>query len=167
VTPHVAGAGTPRRAIIVAVCAAALVAAAGALLTDLGPWYQALRVPPWKPPDWAFGPIWTVIFACTAVAGLRAWQATPALAARARLLALYAVNALLNVAWSVLFFRLHRPDWSLAEVGGLWLSVAALLAVSAPRSRSAALLLVPYLAWVSIAARLNLEIVRLNPVVGP
>jgi len=152
-----------RRAFLVAAGGALAVALAGGLLTDLGPWYQQLRVPPWKPPDWAFGPIWTVIFACAALAGLRAWDAAVAPGYRARLLALFAVNGALNILWSVLFFRLHRPDWALGEVTALWLSVAGLVAMTALRSRSAALLLVPYLAWVSIAARLNLEIARLNP----
>jgi tryptophan-rich sensory protein len=163
VTNSTADVGARRRAIGVAAAGATVVAIAGGLLTELGPWYQALHVPPWKPPDWAFGPIWTVIFTCAAIAGLRAWEAGVSIRYRARLLALFAVNGLLNIGWSVFFFRLHRPDWALGEVVALWLSVAALLVAAALRSRSAALFLVPYLVWVSIAALLNLEIVRLNP----
>jgi tryptophan-rich sensory protein len=163
VTGGAADAGARRRAVGIAAAAATGVAIAGGLLTELGPWYQALHVPPWKPPDWAFGPIWTVIFACTAMAGLHAWDAGTSIPYRARLLALFITNGLLNIAWSVLFFRLHRPDWALGEVVALWISVAALVVAAALRSRSAALFLLPYFVWVSIAATLNFEIVRLNP----
>jgi translocator protein len=68
----------------------------------------------------------------------------------------------LNVAWSVLFFRRQRPDWALLEVPLLWLSVLALIVLLWPRSRTASLLLIPYLAWVSFAAFLNYTIVQLN-----
>ncbi len=66
------------------------------------------------------------------------------------------------MGWSPLFFTLRRPDWALAEIPLLWLSILALIVGLAPISTLAALLLAPYLVWVSVAAALNLEIVRLN-----
>lgn len=150
-------------AVATAAGAAAMVAVLGGLATDLGPWYQALHRPSFQPPDWLFGPAWTVIFACAAGAGLLTWQATPPLRAWARILGLFAANGLLNILWSVLFFRLHRPDWALAEVVPLWLSILALIVAIAPFSRRAAWLLVPYLLWVAFAATLNFAVVRLNP----
>ena len=78
------------------------------------------------------------------------------------ILALFLVNAILNVGWSLLFFRLQRPDWALIEVAFLWLSIVALIVAIAPLSRLAAWLLAPYLAWVAFAAVLNFAIVRLN-----
>ena len=147
---------------LVAAGAAFLVALAGGLLTTTGPWYQALRRPAWKPPDWAFGPVWTTIFTLTAVSAVLAWNADPSWGARAALVAAYAVNAVLNIAWSGLFFRLRRPDWALIEVVFLWLSIAALILVTARVSGAAAALLLPYLTWVGIAAFLNRAIVRLN-----
>ena len=149
--------------MLVAAGATIAVATLGALVTDLGPWYQALHMPPWKPPDWAFGPIWTLVFGTAMLAGLAAWKARPTPLYRGRLLALFLVNALLNIAWSVLFFRLHRPDWAFGEVLLFWLSIAALVAMAGRASRAAAALLLPYLVWVSVAACLNLAIVRLNP----
>jgi tryptophan-rich sensory protein len=68
----------------------------------------------------------------------------------------------LNIAWSALYFRLHRPDWALAETLALWLSVLALIVVLRRCTRTGALLMVPYLLWVSFAAVLNLAVVRLN-----
>ena len=147
--------------VAVAAGAALLVALAGGLLTTTGPWYRALRNPAWKPPDWAFGPIWAVIFALTVVSAVVAWNAADE-AARAWLVAAYAVNAVLNVAWSALFFRAERPDWAFRELVLLWLSVAVLMATTLPVSAGAALLLLPYLAWVTVAGFLNRAIVRLN-----
>jgi tryptophan-rich sensory protein len=79
---------------------------------------------------------------------------------------LFALNLALNVLWSVLFFALRRPDWALAEVVALWMSIAVLIGVLARHPRSGAWLLAPYLAWVSFAAVLNLAIVRLNAPFG-
>ena len=79
---------------------------------------------------------------------------------------MFALNAILNVAWSLFFFRLHRPDWALAENVLLWLSVLALIVVLAPFSPVSSCLLAPYLVWVSIAAFLNWTIVRLNAPFG-
>lgn len=148
--------------VLVAGGAAFLVALAGGLLTTTGPWYRALRRPAWNPPDWAFGPVWTVIFTLTTVSAVLTWKADADWTARTVLIAAYAINAALNIAWSGLFFRLRRPDWALVEVVFLWLSIAALILVTARASGTAAMLLLPYLAWVAIAAFLNRAIVRLN-----
>lgn len=148
--------------IVIAAASATFVAALGGLMTDLGPWYTSLKQPPWKPPDWAFGPIWTTIFALAAAAGVIGWRRAPSRSARELLLLLFAANGFLNVFWSLLYFRLHRPDWSLVEVPVLWLSVLALIVVLARHAKSAAWLLAPYLLWVAIAALLNWQTVTLN-----
>jgi tryptophan-rich sensory protein len=139
-----------------------IVAVAGAVLTELGPWYHALRMPAWKPPDWAFGPVWTTIFLLASVSAALVWRdASPT--AFVLIVTLFVVNSLLNIAWSALFFKLQRPDWALIEVAFLWLSIAALIVAIWPVNRLASLLLVPYLVWVSIASALTYSIVRLNP----
>lgn len=151
-----------RRPAVVAALAASAVAVVGALETDIGAWYYALHKPAWQPPDWLFGPAWTVIFALTAIAGATYWPRDRDRRARWITLGAFAVNGALNILWSLLFFRLHRPDWALYEVGWLWLSVLAVLARVRRASGIAAWLLSPYLAWVAFAALLNLTIVRLN-----
>lgn len=154
--------GARWRPIVAAALAALAVAAVGGLITDIGPWYLGLEQPAWKPPDAAFGPAWTTIFAFAAAAGARAWRDAPSRGARQALLSMFGLNAVLNVAWSLLFFKLHRPDWSLAEVPLLWASIALLMAATRRYSTLAAALLLPYLLWVSFAAVLNLAVVRLN-----
>jgi tryptophan-rich sensory protein len=139
-----------------------VVAAAGGSATDIGPWYRALKKPAFQPPDWLFGPTWTLIFALTAIAAADAWTAAPAGIARRRIVFAFSLNGVLNVLWSVLFFALRRPDWALVEVVALWLSIVAMLVAVRPWSIRATVLLLPYLAWVTFAAILNLEIVRLN-----
>ena len=134
----------------------------GALATDIGPWYYALEKPSWQPPDWLFGPAWTLIFLLTAVSGVIAWRRAPGPIARRQLLMLFAINLVLNAAWSFLFFHFQRPDHALVEVVLLWMSIAVLMFALWGYARTASLLLLPYLAWVSFASYLNLTIVRLN-----
>lgn len=154
-----------RRALWYAALGALCVAALGGLATDLSEWYRALAKPAWNPPDWLFGPAWTVIYALTALAGVEAWQAADA--AQRRLVgALFIVNGALNVLWSLLFFRLRRPDWALFEVALLWLSILSLIVYCGALRRRTVLLLLPYLLWVSFAAALNAAIVDLNEPFG-
>lgn len=148
--------------VLVAAACALAVAALGAAASDIGPWYYGLAKPSWQPPDWLFGPAWTLIYGLAALAGVLAWRAAPTAAKRRLILVLFAANALLNVLWSELFFRLRRPDWALVEVVPFWLSILLLVAVLAPFSPAASKVLLPYLAWVAFAAALNLAIVRLN-----
>jgi tryptophan-rich sensory protein len=151
-----------RRPVLLAAFAALAVAGLGALATDLGPWYQGLRQPEWKPPDALFGPAWTVIYALTAWSALLAVPRTAPGGPRRNLLILFGINAALNILWSVLFFRFQRPDWALYEVVFFWASICVLILATARVSRLASGLLVPYLAWVTFAAALNLAVVRLN-----
>ena len=134
----------------------------GSALTDLGPWYQALRQPAWKPPDAVFGIVWSTLFTLCAISGALAWRAAGTRSWRQRVRVLFGVNAVLNILWSALYFGLHRPDWSLIEVVFLWLSIVALIMGLWRLSRWASVLLVPYLVWVSIASALNLATVQLN-----
>jgi translocator protein len=149
-------------AVLIAAGAAIAVAAIGSTLTDLGPWYQNLKQPSWRPPDAAFGLIWTVVFALTAISGVLAWRGARNNSERQSIIGLFAINGLLNIVWSLIFFQLKRPDHALFEVGLLWLSIVVLIAATWRRSRMAALLLLPYLIWVSLAAVLNYEIVQMN-----
>ncbi len=148
--------------ILVAAGAVLVMGAAGGLLTDLGPWYRDLVQPEWKPPDAAFGPVWTSIFVLAAVAGVLSWNAAADSAARRRVIVLFAVNAALNLGWSALFFRFQQPGWALAELVLLWLSILAMVLGLRRLSWLASVLLLPYLAWVSFAGALNYAIVQLN-----
>lgn len=150
------------RPIAIAVAAAVAVAVTGGSMTDIGPWYRALGKSSLTPPDWAFGPAWTVIYALAVIASVLGWRMTKTNRQRAWLLSLFFINAVLNVLWSFIFFALKRPDLALAEVATLWVSVLSLIVFLWPLQRLAAVLLAPYLAWVAFAAYLNYVVVLLN-----
>jgi len=152
----------------VAAVVAVVLAVMGAKATSLGPWYYGLNKPPWQPPDWLFGPAWTLIYGLCVWSAGRAWLAAETDAERyGQVLAPFAVNIVLNAAWSFLFFRFRRPDWAFVEVIALWLSVASLVIVLWPLDRLASVLILPYLSWVTFAATLNRTIIRLNAPFGP
>lgn len=148
--------------IAVGAAAAVLVAAAGMTMTELGPWYKGLNQPAWAPPDWAFGVIWTIIFSLTTIAGVSAWRRVPDERAGEALIGMLAFNGFLNLLWSFLFFKMQRPDWALFEVALLWLSILMLIMMTRRYAPAAALLFIPYLIWVTIAAALNYQVVMLN-----
>lgn len=127
-----------------------------------GPWFARLRKPAWQPPDWLFAPVWTILYLMIAVAGWLVWRAEGFAGARLAL-AVYGVQLVLNAAWTPLFFGLHRPDLGFADIVLLWAAIAATIALFHPVSAVAALLLVPYLAWVTFAGALNLAVWRRNP----
>lgn len=150
------------KSTLMAIAIAFAVALVGGLLTDLDPWYQALNQPSWKPPDSWFGPAWTTIFLLTGIAAALCWEANPAPAARRQVWLFFSVNAVANLSWSLLFFTLKLPTWALVEVVFLWLSIVSLIWLAWSRSHLAALLLLPYLGWVSFASTVNYGVTVLN-----
>lgn len=151
-----------KKPILIAFLISIAVGGIGGAATEIGPWYDSLVKPSWQPPDWAFGPVWTLIYITTGIAGVRAWRLGDARQRRLFLIALL-INCVLNVLWSLLFFKMQRPDLALIEVVALWLSIVPLILLPWRYSPRSSLLLLPYLAWVSVAAYLNLSIVHLNP----
>ncbi len=147
---------------VVAAIAAAIVVALGTTITDLGPWYQSLEKPDWQPPDIAFPIGWTIIYAFNTAAIVNAWRAAPTARVSDTIIGLFALTAFLNITWSMLFFRVQRPDLAFIEALLLWLSVLALVVYSARVSKSAAVLFTPYLVWMTFAAASNWAIVELN-----
>ena len=148
--------------ILIAGGVALFLAAIGGFMTPIDGWYGNLRKPALQPPNWLFGPAWTIILGLAAWSAVVAWNAATDDAARRAVIILFATNAVCHLLWSPLFFRLRRPDWALVEVVFLWASLVALVVGLWPISPFAAKLILPYLAWVSFAAWLNWTIVRLN-----
>jgi benzodiazapine receptor len=148
--------------VLTAAAVAIFIGVLGGTLTDTGPWYQNLKRPSWQPPDWLFGPAWTLIFALATVSAVYAWREASSRIEREWVIALFALNGFLNVLWSTLFFALRRPDLALIEVAFLWLSILLPMVVFWRFAKPASLYLLPYLVWVSFAAFLNLTVVRLN-----
>jgi tryptophan-rich sensory protein len=124
-------------------------------------WYLALAKPPWTPPAWVFGPVWTVLYGMMAAAAWLIWRQRHQRRVAVPII-LFAVQLALNSAWSPLFFGLRHPGLALADIVLLWLALAATVWLFLKRRLVAGVLLAPYLLWVSFAAALNLAIWRMN-----
>ena len=143
-------------AIFLAACFAA--GSTGGLFPP-GEWYERLRKPWWTPPNWMFPVAWSTLYLCMAAAGARvAVSPDNALA-----MALWALQIALNGLWTPVFFGLRRMRLGMMVLSALWLSVAATLVALWQVDWIAGVLFVPYLTWVSVAAALNLSVLRLNP----
>jgi len=123
-----------------------------------GEWYRNLAKPSWTPPDRIFAPVWIVLYAMMAVAAWMVWRGEGA----AVPLTFFGAQLFLNGIWSWLFFGLHRPGWALADIVALWFGIVATVVTFHGTTPAAAMLLLPYLAWVSFALLLNWSIWRLN-----
>lgn len=124
-------------------------------------WYSSLRKPSWTPPNWVFGPVWSALYLCMAIAAWLVWRCAGFSGAKFPLV-LFAIQLVFNVTWSSIFFGLRMPGLAFAEIVFLWLFILATTVAFWPFSRAAAWLMVPYLLWVSFAASLNFGIWRLN-----
>lgn len=151
------------KSLIVFLLACYLIAALGGLATEssVGTWYQELEKPSFNPPNWLFGPVWTVLYALIAVAGWSVWRLRPS-SSVAVALGLFALQLALNLAWTVVFFGLRAPGAALIGIGLLLAAVVANTVAFWRLDRSAAVLLFPYVGWVAFAALLNAAIWRLN-----
>ncbi len=121
-------------------------------------WYPTLNKPTWTPPPWVFAPVWTMLYILMGLAAWLVWRKGNARTA----MVLFGVQLLLNLAWSFLFFGARSPGLGLVDIVVLWLAIAAMIFAYFSKSRPAALMMLPYLAWVSFATALNVAIYALN-----
>ena len=156
-----------RRPFLAAVAAIVPVLMAGGLgskatLPAIPTWYAALEKSWFTPPNWLFGPAWTLLYALMAIAFWRILTLDrPATDKRAAIIA-FLVQIFLNGLWSFAFFGWRSPGAGLAVIAVLWLAIVATIAAFARLDRAAAWLLAPYLAWTSYAAALNAGVFVLN-----
>lgn len=127
-------------------------------LTAPGAWYADLQKPFFNPPNWVFGPVWTVLYLAIAYVGWRVWL----LDSRSTLLRLWIIQMGLNFLWSPVFFAAQMPALALAIILCLLLTIASFIRAAWRPDRQSALLFVPYLVWVGFASALNAAIVSLN-----
>jgi benzodiazapine receptor len=128
------------------------------LTNQPGLWYEELVKPPFNPPNWVFGPVWTVLYVLIAIAGWRAWES----GASSKPMILWWVQMALNFLWTPIFFGLQQMGLALAVVLGLLVVILAFIAVNWNRDRFAAWLFIPYAAWVAFASLLNGSLLWLN-----
>lgn len=152
-------------AVAIPVAAGALSGLAGRE-TDPG-WYEQLDKPPWQPPSSVFGPVWTTLYALMGFASWLVWRRARTSTGAARRIAigalvLFAIQLVVNLTWTPVFFGLQRVGWALVIIVALLALLAATIERFARVRPLAALLLLPYLAWVAFASTLNGAIWWLN-----
>ena len=157
--------GPARSALVflafVAACFGAALVGSAFTIPSIPEWYGSLVKPSFTPPNWLFGPVWSMLYLAMAIAGWLVWcrqrESFVTLP-----LALFGGQLVLNVLWSILFFGLQAPGIALVEILTLWVAIFATLLSFWRICKIASWLFLPYLAWVSFAAVLNFEIWRLN-----
>ena len=158
---------SPARGLLPPIVSIALALAVGAIggfatASNIPGWYAGVHKPPFNPPNAIFGPVWTTLYILMALAAWRVWRVDTNARARRTALGLYAVQLALNLAWSLIFFGLHRPGWAFGDIAVLFAAIIATALAFARVDRLAGAMLIPYAAWVAFASVLNFEIWRLN-----
>ena len=153
----------PKLVGLVLGCEAAGIVGSLATRDAINTWYPTLKKPAFNPPNWIFGPVWTLLYAMMGVAlHVVTQRGEPAPGVMRAAKVLFGIQLALNTLWSILFFGRRSPFAALVEIAFLWLAILATTLAFAKVSRAASLLMLPYLAWVSFAALLNFSIWRLN-----
>lgn len=127
-------------------------------------WYSTLQKPEFTPPAWIFGPVWTALYFMMGVAAFLVWHKGIERKDVKTGLIVFGLQLILNGAWSYLFFGLHNPFLALVDIIFLWFCILATIFALGKVSRTAAILLIPYILWVSFAAYLNYTLWILNSV---
>ncbi len=131
-------------------------------IASIPTWYRTLNKPFFSPPNWVFGPVWTILYALMGVS-LYLVRKRGIKNKKTRTAILYfMIQLTLNFLWSLIFFGLHSPVWAFVTIVFLWITILILMMKFYPLSKTAAYLLIPYIIWVSFASLLNLSIVVLN-----
>ncbi len=125
-------------------------------------WYATLTRPPGTPPNWVFGPVWSVLYAMIGISFALIWHHHPSRIGKTRLTFLFVIQLLLNLAWSPVFFGAHQLVAALVIIILLWIFILMTIREFSRFSKPAASLLIPYLLWVSYATYLNAGYAVLN-----
>ena len=136
----------------------------GSLFTTTGPnsWYSNINKPSFNPPGWIFGPVWSTLYILMGISLFLVLQkGLPNTHVKIAVL-IFAVQLVLNILWSVLFFGMQSPMLALIEIALLWVFILLTIINFYPISRTASFLLIPYILWVTFAAILNFSIFMLN-----
>lgn len=131
-------------------------------LSAIPTWYSTLNKPPFSPPNWIFGPVWTILYFLMGVSAFLIWQKGLKKRQVKEALIYFVAQLSFNFVWSILFFGLRSPILGLIDILVLWVLILVTIVKFYKISKTAAYLLAPYILWVSFALILNLSIVLLN-----
>ena len=129
-------------------------------VSEIASWYATLQKPFFSPPNYLFGPVWTILYILMGISLYLVWVAKKK--GKEKAMQLFLIQLALNFFWSIIFFGLHSPEVAFVEIIAMWIFIYLTIKAFSGISKTAAYLLYPYLAWVSFATILNLSIVLLN-----
>ncbi len=149
---------------VIAIIICELVGIAGSIFTvrAIPSWYNKLRKPSFRPPNWLFGPVWTLLYLLMGIAAARIWNVRMENDAAFPALVAFGSQLVLNGIWTPIFFGWKKIGLAAVEIVVLWISIVLTIVSFWLVDHAAAWLIVPYLAWVSFASVLNVAIWRLN-----
>lgn len=154
-------------ALIAAILICEMAGVIGSIFTyqSISDWYNTnkLNKPSFTPPSWLFGPVWVALYLLMGISAYLVWEKGAKRKQVKTALSIFGVQLILNIIWSILFFGLRCPLCGFAEIILLWLAIAVTIIRFNKLSRASALLLIPYILWVTFAAILNFYVWRLNP----
>jgi len=150
--------------LIIAIVISQMAGLIGSVFTvsAISTWYTELLKPALNPPNWLFGPVWTTLYVLMGIAAFLIWKKGCGKREVRIALGIFLIQLFLNTMWSIIFFGLHNPFWAFIEIIVLWFAIVTTIIVFYKISKPAAYLLLPYLAWVTLASYLNYSIWMLN-----
>lgn len=130
--------------------------------SEITTWYATLQKPSFNPPNYLFGPVWTILYIMMAISFWLIWKSDASESLKNKAILLFGIQLILNFFWSIIFFRFHQLGFAFAEIIAMWVFILLSILAFYPVSKPAAIMLIPYLCWVSFATVLNFSIWRLN-----
>ena len=129
---------------------------------SINTWYVTLNKPWFNPPNWIFGPVWTLLYLMMGIAFYMIWKSEAVNAVKQTAVILFAAQLLVNFLWSLIFFYLKQPGWAMIDIILMWILIVATIFSFGKISSTAAWLMLPYICWVSFAMILNFYLWKLN-----
>mgnify|MGYP001559045178 CR=1 FL=1 len=145
----------PKLLFSVGICLGAGVLGSFFTVSAIPEWYSTLNKPSFSPPNWIFGPVWTILYILMGYSLYLVWT-------KKKVPAIFWIQLVLNAVWSIIFFGMRNPSLALVDIMALWIAIVLTIKAFYKINKLAGNLLIPYLAWVSFASILNLSIALLN-----
>ncbi len=145
----------PKLILSIGLCLGAGILGSFFTTSSIPTWYATLNKPVFSPPNWVFGPVWTILYFLMGISLYLVWT-------KRTVPTVFWIQLILNAAWSIIFFGFKNPTLALIDIVVLWISIFLTIKALYKINKLAGQLLFPYLAWVSFASILNLSIVLLN-----
>jgi tryptophan-rich sensory protein len=148
--------------VFIVICELAGIIGSVFTASSISGWYTTLVKPPFNPPGWVFGPVWTILYAMIGLAAYLVYEKGPRRPEVRKALTVFAIQLVLNALWSIVFFGARQILGAVVEIILLWVMILLTIRLFSRISKAAAYLLVPYLLWVSFASVLTASLYMLN-----